>query len=32
MLVALLEEPRSFRRTLELVSGGTPISEAVTRL
>jgi len=32
VLVALLEEPRSFRRTLELVSGGTPISEAVTRL
>ncbi|NIH77587.1 SDR family oxidoreductase [Amycolatopsis viridis] len=32
VLVALLEETRSFRRTLELVTGGTPVDEAIARL
>ncbi|GHF09917.1 NAD-dependent dehydratase [Amycolatopsis deserti] len=32
VLIALFEEPRSFRRTLELVTGNTPIDEAITRL
>jgi hypothetical protein len=29
VVVALLDEPRSARRTLELTSGDTPIEEAV---
>lgn len=32
VLIALIEEPRSFRRTLELVTGNTPVDEAITRL
>ncbi|NYI88378.1 uncharacterized protein YbjT (DUF2867 family) [Amycolatopsis endophytica] len=32
VLVALFEEPRAFRRTLELVAGNTPVEESVTRL
>ena len=29
VLVALLDEPGTARRTLELVGGGTPVAEAV---
>jgi uncharacterized protein YbjT (DUF2867 family) len=32
VLVALLEEERSYRRVLELVGGHTPIEEAISRL
>jgi uncharacterized protein YbjT (DUF2867 family) len=32
VIVAILDEERSFRRTFELVSGNTPIEEAVARL
>ncbi|HVV09172.1 NAD(P)H-binding protein [Amycolatopsis sp.] len=32
VIIALLEEQRSVRRTLELVGGNTPIDEAVARL
>jgi uncharacterized protein YbjT (DUF2867 family) len=32
VVVALLDAPGSFRRTLELISGDTPIDEAVALL
>lgn len=32
VIVAILEEGRTFRRTLELVGGNTPIAEAVARI
>lgn len=32
VIMAILEEERTFRRTLEVVGGNTPVEEAVTRL
>ncbi|NKQ53368.1 NAD(P)H-binding protein [Amycolatopsis sp. K13G38] len=32
VIVALLEEQRSYRRTLEVVGGNSPIDEAITRI
>jgi uncharacterized protein YbjT (DUF2867 family) len=32
VIVAILEEGRTFRRTLELVGGNTPIAEAIARI
>ncbi|TNC27326.1 NAD(P)H-binding protein [Amycolatopsis alkalitolerans] len=32
VIVAILEEGRTFRRTFEVVGGNTPIAEAITRL
>ncbi|HVW41617.1 MAG TPA: NAD(P)H-binding protein [Amycolatopsis sp.] len=32
VIMALFEEARSYRRTLELIAGNTPIDEAITRI